>query len=139
MRLLKKVCCCLFTHRISKQSNNKIAALENVLTEKDEEAVSAKVPTPQTTTSSTSRKKQKSTPMDLSSYLLEEKIAASNKVDVANSCGFTFQWRDVTLDVNKVTAVINLPSGVDPQKVDIKLPPEAGSNLSANVLQIKFE
>ena len=130
---------CLFTHIISNQSHNTIAALENVLTGKDIEAVKPTVPTPPTATSTCSRKKQKSTPVDLSSDLVEENVTKSTKVDVVNSCGFTFQWRDVTADVNKVTAIINLPTGVDPQKVDIKLPPEAGSNLSANVLQIKFE
>ena len=130
---------CLFTHIISNQSHYKIAALENVLTDKNVEAVTSSVPSPPTATSTCSRKKQKSTPVDLSSDLMEENVTRNTAVDVVNSCGFTFQWRDVTADVNKVTAVINLPTGVDPQKVDIKLPAEAGSNLSANVLQIKFE
>ena len=137
--MLKKVSICLFTHLISNQSHNTIAALQNILTGKEVEPVKSTVPTPPTATSTSSRKKQKSTPIDLSSDLVEEKASVSTVVDVVNSCGLTFEWRDVAADVNKVTAIINLPTGVDPQKVDIKLPVEAGSNLSANVLQIKFE
>ena len=109
------------------------------MTGKEVEPVKSTVPTPPTATSTSSRKKLKSTPIDLSCDLVEEKAGRSKVVDVVNSCGFTFEWRDVEADVNKVTAIINLPTGVDPQKVDIKLPAEAGSNLSANVLQLKFE
>ena len=109
------------------------------MTGKEVEPVKSTVPTPPTATSTSSRKKLKSTPIDLSCDLVEEKAGRSKVVDVVNSCGFTFEWRDVEADVNKVTAINNLPTGVDPQKVDIKLPAEAGSNLSANVLQIKFE
>ena len=77
--------------------------------------------------------------VDLTTDMVTERDQEATQVDVHNTCGFAFQWRDVTNKVNKVTCIVNVPSGVDPTSVDIKLIPEENSIHSSKLLQFKFE
>ena len=63
----------------------------------------------------------------------------TTEVNVRNTFGFAFQWRDVITDVNKVTSVINVLSGLDPRLINTHLIAEDLSINSSKILQIKFE
>ena len=91
-----------------------------------------------------SAKKNKRSPCalgddDIHMDMAAEDVVHTSQVNVQNTCGFAFMWRDVNTDVNKVTSVINVPSGVDPSLISVYLIPEDQSIHSSKILQIKFE
>ena len=61
---------------------------------------------------------------DLHMDIVAEDMIDATQVNVQNTCGFAFQWRDVSSDVNKVASVINIPSGVDPRSIITHMIPE---------------
>ena len=76
---------------------------------------------------------------DIHHDMATEDVEKKSQVNVQNTCGFAFMWRDVVTDVNKVTSVVNVPSGVDPGMINTYLIPEDNSLHSSKILQIKFE
>ena len=89
-----------------------------------------------------SDKKNKRSPFaedGLTTDIVAEDMVERTQVNVQNTCEFSFQWRDFSSDVDKVTSVINVPSGVEPRSISTHLIPEDLSIYSSKILQIKFE
>ena len=64
----------------------------------------------------------------------------SDSIPINNHSAFVFQWRDVRKQIKKVTAVITLPSGVDPSSVTIKLLVTPGkSELSSDKIFLSYK
>ena len=126
----------------SQKSLKLVAALKNVLTGSSCEAISSPGSHLTPLKSVGSAKKNKRPPFaedDLHMDIVAEDMIDTTQVNVQNTCGFAFQWRDISSDVNKVTSVINVPSGVDPRSISTHLIPEDLSIHSSKILQIKFE
>ena len=68
----------------------------------------------------------------------EADVSGLDKVTVENNSGFTFQWRDVKTSRGKVTAVVTLPTGIDPGDVSIKLLPNNQNELCSDNLSITY-
>ena len=68
----------------------------------------------------------------------EELDSGLDEVTVENHSGFTYQWRDVKTGRGKVTAVVTLPTGVDPGDVSIKLLPNNQNELCSDKLSLTY-
>ena len=108
-------------------TNNETAALDNLLHTQDSNPI-------KNTVSPTPSKKAKYTPVtNLDSDLETEatgkqSVKEGYGVPISNHSGFVFQWKDIKQKCKKVTAVVTLPSGVDPENVSIKLLEPTGRN-----------
>ena len=98
------------------------------------------------TVSPTPSKKAKYTPVtNLDSDLETEatgkqSVKEGYGVPISNHSGFVFQWKDIKQKCKKVTAVVTLPSGVDPENVSIKLLEPTGRNeVCADRISFTFE
>ena len=78
------------------------------------------------------------------SELLDEEDASGTggeedgPVSINNHSGFTFQWRDVKAGRGKVTAIVTLPSGINPTDCAIKLLANNQNELCSNELSITY-
>ena len=101
-------------------TNNETAALDNLLHTQDSNPI-------KNTVSPTPSKKAKYTPVtNLDSDLETEatgkqSVKEGYGVPITNHSGFVFEWKDIKQKCKKVTAVVTLPSGVDPANVSNKL------------------
>ena len=68
----------------------------------------------------------------------EELDSGLDEVTVENHSGFTYQWRDVKTGRGKVSAVVTLPTGVDPDDVTIKLLPNNSNELCSDNLSLTY-
>ena len=108
-------------------TNNETAALDNLLHTQDSNPI-------KNTVSPTPSKKAKYTPVtNLDSDLETEatgkqSVKEGYGVPITNHSGFVFEWKDIKQKCKKVTAVVTLPSGVDPENVSIKLLEPTGRN-----------
>ena len=108
-------------------TNNETAALDNLLTTQDSNPIKNTVsPTP-------SKKAKYSSVTNLDSDLETEatgkqSVKEGYGVPITNHSGFVFEWKDIKQKCKKVTAVVTLPSGVDPENVSIKLLEPTGRN-----------
>ena len=108
-------------------TNNETAALDNLLHTQDSNPIKNTVsPTP-------SKKAKYSSVTNLDSDLETEatgkqSVKEGYGVPISNHSGFVFQWKDIKQKCKKVTAVVTLPSGVDPENVSIKLLEPTGRN-----------
>ena len=108
-------------------TNNETAALDNLLTTQDSNPIKNTVsPTP-------SKKAKYSSVTNLDSDLETEatgkqSVKEGYGVPITNHSGFVFEWKDIKQKCKKVTAVVTLPSGVDPAKVLIKFLEPTGRN-----------
>ena len=59
-------------------------------------------------------------------------------VSVKNHSGFTFEWRNVKAGKGKVTAIVTLPSGINPTDCAIKLLANNQNELCSNELSISY-
>ena len=59
-------------------------------------------------------------------------------VSVKNHSGFTFEWRNVKAGKGKVTAIVTLPSGINPADCTIKLLANNQNELCSNELSISY-
>ena len=62
----------------------------------------------------------------------------SGTISVSNHSGFVFEWRDVKTKKGKVSAVVTLPSGINPKDVQIKLLPNNQNQLCSDMLSLSF-
>ena len=108
-------------------TNNETAALDNLLHTQDSNPI-------KNTVSPTPSKKAKYTPVtNLDSDLETEatgkqSVKEGYGVPISNHSGFVFEWKDIKQKCKKVTAVVTLPSGVNPENVSIKLLEPTGRN-----------
>ena len=108
-------------------TNNETAALDNLLHTQDSNPI-------KNTVSPTPSKKAKYTPVtNLDSDLETEatgkqSVKEGYGVPITNHSGFVFEWKDIKQKCKKVTAVVTLPSGVNPENVSIKLLEPTGRN-----------
>ena len=105
----------------SQKSLKLVAALKNVLTGSSCEAISSPGSHMIPLKSLGIAKKNKMSPFaeeDLHMDIVAEDMIDTTQVNVQNTFGFAFQWRYVSSDVNKVTSVINVPSGVEPRSIN---------------------
>ena len=109
-------------------TNNETAALDNLLHTQDS------VNPIKHSVSPTPSKKAKYSPVtNLDSDLETEatgkqSVKEGYGVPISNHCCFVFEWKDIKQKCKKVTAVVTLPSGVDPANVSIKLLETTGRN-----------
>ena len=106
------------------------------------ETASTPLPTP------TPAKKQKldvkpKLGVNLAGVLDEEQASGTGAdedglVSVKNHSGFTFEWRNVKAGKGKVTAIVTLPSGVNPADCTIKLLANNQNELCSNELSISY-
>ena len=66
----------------------------------------------------------------------EEPDSRLDEVTVGNHSGFSYQWRDVKTSRGKVTAVVTLPTGIDPGDVSIRLLPNNQNELCSENLSL---
>ena len=108
-------------------TNNETVALDNLLHTKDSNPIKNSVsPTP-------TKKTKYSSVINLDSDLETEatgkqSVKEGYGVPITNHSGFVFEWKDIKQKCKKVTAVVTLPSGVDPENVSIKLLEPTGRN-----------
>ena len=108
-------------------TNNETAALDNLLHTQDNNPIT-------NTVSPTPSKKAKYTPVtNLDSDLETEatrkqSVKEGYGVPITNHSGFVFEWKDIKQKCKKVTAVVTLPSGVNPLNISIKLLEPTGRN-----------
>ena len=96
----------------------------------------------QSTTVPTSAKKPKLA-VNLGDVLDEEDASGTGGeedglITINNHSGFTFQWRDVKAGRGKVTAIVTLPSGINPTDCAIKLLANNQNELCSNELSITY-
>ena len=108
-------------------TNNQTAALDNLLHTQDS------VNPIKHSVSPTPSKKAKYSPVtnldpDLETEATKQSVKEGYGVPISNHSGFVFQWKDIKHKCKKVTAVVTLPSGVDPANVSIKLLETTGRN-----------
>ena len=120
-------------------TNNATAALDNLLHTQDSNPI-------KNTVSPTPSKKAKYTPVtNLDSDLETEatgkqSVKEGYGVPISNHSGFVFEWKDIKQKCKKVTAVVTLPSGVDPENVSIKLLEPTGRNeVCADKISFRFK
>ena len=76
--------------------------------------------------------------------VLDEEEASGTVADedglvaVKNHSGFTFEWRNVKAGKGKVTAIVTLPSGINPADCTIKLLANNQNELCSNELSISY-
>ena len=59
-------------------------------------------------------------------------------VAIKNHSGFTFEWRNVKAGKGKVTVIVTLPSGINPNDCTIKLLANNQNELCSNELSITY-
>ena len=117
---------------------NETSALDNLLHTQDSNPIKNTVsPTP-------SKKAKYSSVTNLDSDLETETTGKQIKegygVPIGNHSGFVFQWKDIKQKYKKVTAVVTLPSGVNPANVPIKLlEPTSRNEVCADRISFTFK